>query len=67
MIEIKKIKHDENPYHECKNCKTLADCPHPDVENNMFGTPMAPDICPRPIEIMKETYKNKKLRRISPY
>jgi len=55
------------PYKECITCKTIADCPHPDVEDNMMGTPMPPDVCARPIEIMANTErarKNKKLHNL---
>lgn len=57
----------EDPYKECANCKTLGDCPHPDVEENCLGTPMCPDCCPRPIEIMKETLKKRKERKCKTY
>jgi len=50
----------ENPYKECEKCKTIADCPHPDVEDNGLGTPMPPDVCLRPIEVMNETLKMRK-------
>lgn len=44
-------------YPECEKCNTLADCPHPEVEDNLLGTPMCPEGCPRPIEVMKATLK----------
>jgi hypothetical protein len=57
----------ENPYPECDNCKTIKDCPHPDVTMDGLGSPMPPDfICPKPMEVMKETIKIKKLRHIHP-
>lgn len=48
------------PFNECKNCKTIADCPHPDVEDNFFGTPMPPDSCLKPFEIMHNTTKKER-------
>jgi hypothetical protein len=54
------MKEDNNPYPECVKCKDLGDCPHPDIEMNCLGTPMCPDCCPRPIDIMKETLKKRK-------
>ncbi len=51
------------PYPECEDCKDLGDCPHPEVENNLMGTPMTPECCPKPIDVMKATLKRKKLLR----
>jgi len=50
------------PYKECESCKTIADCPHPDCDNDMLGSPMPPEICLRPIEVMNETLKSRKKR-----
>lgn len=57
---IRKIKGYTEPYPECETCKTLADCPRPDVEDNGMGSPMPPEVCPQPIQVMKATLKNKK-------
>jgi hypothetical protein len=51
------------PYDECETCKELGDCPHPDVQEDMMGTPMPPDSCPKPIDIMNATVKKHKLRK----
>ena len=52
----------DNPYPECSHCRSLEDCPHPDLggDNNM-SLPMIPDVCPRPIETMKATLKKHKI------
>jgi hypothetical protein len=49
-----------HPYKECFGCKTLEDCPHPDVVNDGLGSPFIPDCCPRPMEVMKATLKKHK-------
>jgi hypothetical protein len=48
------------PYPQCDKCKDIGDCPHPDVEENMLGTPMPPLVCLRPIDVMKSTLKKRK-------
>ncbi len=53
----------EYPYPECATCKTLCDCKHPDVALDGLGSPLPPDVCPRPIEIMRETEKKRKKMR----
>lgn len=54
----------ESPYEECEWCKTLEDCPHPDLNtNNLMALPMCPDICPKPIDVMIATRKKHKLMR----
>ena len=53
----------EYPYLECKHCRTIADCPHPDVANDLLGTPLPPDCCPKPIDIMNETLKKKRAKK----
>ena len=50
-------------YPQCKECKDLGDCPHPDVAHDGFGSPMPPDGCAQPIFIMKETLKKRKKLR----
>ena len=50
----------ENPYYQCDLCQDLSDCPAPDVQQNFLGTPLPPDTCPRPIDIMKATMKKQK-------
>jgi hypothetical protein len=49
------------PYPECVNCNVLDDCPHPDISDDMLGTPLPPDSCLKPIEIMKATLKKHKV------
>lgn len=53
----------DNPYKECAECRTIADCPHPDVANDLLGTPLPSDCCPRPIDIMNETLKKKRAKK----
>jgi hypothetical protein len=48
------------PFPECMNCKDLGDCKHPDVTLDGFSSPLPPDECPHPIQIMKETVKRRK-------
>jgi hypothetical protein len=51
-----------DPYEECKDCKDLGDCPKPDVAEDLMGSPMIPDCCPKPIDVMKATLKKHKLK-----
>jgi hypothetical protein len=44
-----------------KTCKILEDCPCPDISDDMFGTPLPPDVCLKPIKIMKATLKKHKV------
>lgn len=57
---MRTVREYDNPYPECAKCKTLADCPHPEVEDNMMGSPMPPEVCPKPIEVMNTTLKARK-------
>ena len=50
-------------YPQCAKCKTLEDCPHPDVDTDGFGSPMPPDGCAQPIYIMKETLRKRKAQK----
>lgn len=52
-----------NPYPECDTCKSLEDCKHPDVVRDGFGSALPPDICPRPIDIMRATEKERRALR----
>ena len=54
---------DQDPYKECANCKDLGDCPKPDVATDGLGSPLPPDVCPRPMDIMKATNKKHKKKR----
>jgi hypothetical protein len=54
---------DDYPYHECKSCKDLGDCPCADIDDDGLGSPMCPDNCPKPILVMKATLKKKKQLR----
>ena len=47
---------------ECAKCKEIGDCPHSDVEDNGFSTPMPPEGCPKPITVMNYTLKKRKLQ-----
>jgi hypothetical protein len=61
MQEIRYMRKSNDLYDECKDCETLDHCPHSDVERNGFSTPMPPDGCPKPVTIMRNTLKKKKL------
>jgi hypothetical protein len=52
-----------NPYHACESCQDLGDCPYPEVADDMMGSDLCPDVCPRPIEIMAATLKKRKKLR----
>lgn len=61
------MKHEsDHPYKECISCKTIADCPHPDVTMDGLSTPMPPDVCLKPIDVMNETLKTRKKRNVKP-
>ena len=49
------------PFEECRTCKVLDDCPHPDLSDGELSLPMIPDECLKPIEIMKATLKKHKV------
>jgi len=53
----------EFPYKECHKCQVLDDCPCPDVTDDLLSTPLPPDCCPRPFEIIKATNKKHKIDR----
>jgi hypothetical protein len=55
-----KTHESSNPYPECEKCKTLADCPHPEVAQDLMGSPMPPEVCLKPIDVMRETLKTRK-------
>ena len=50
------------PFEECEECRTLDDCPAPDMggEDERLCLPMIPDVCPKPITVMKATLKRHK-------
>lgn len=54
----------DHPYPQCESCKTIADCPAPDVSMDGMGSPMPPEVCLRPIDVMKETLKSRKKRNV---
>jgi len=56
------MKH-ELPYKECATCEVLDDCPCPDVSEIGLSLPMPPDVCPKPIEVMKMTREKHKLKK----
>jgi hypothetical protein len=35
------------PHKECDDCTGIGDCPNPDIALNGFGTPIAPEDCPK--------------------
>jgi hypothetical protein len=51
------MKRNEFPFEECDKCRTLTDCPCPDIKEGEMSLPMIPDCCPRPMEIMAATLK----------
>jgi hypothetical protein len=51
---------EEYPYPECATCKSLLDCKHVEVQRDGLGTPLPPQLCPRPMDILKESFKRKK-------
>jgi hypothetical protein len=57
---MKKIRGYENPFPECENCKTLLDCKHVEVTDDMMGSPLPPESCLKPMDIMKNTLKLRK-------
>ena len=52
----------ENPYPECEKCKELGDCKHVEVAQDLMGSPLPPDSCPRFLDVMKATVKKRKLK-----
>lgn len=60
------IMKEELPYEECNSCTILDDCKHVEVSSDMLGTPLPPDNCPRPIDILRETFKKHKLNKKKP-
>jgi hypothetical protein len=48
------------PYPECEVCKDLGDCKHLDIALDGLGTPLPPEICQKPIDVMKATMKKRK-------
>jgi len=50
------------PFNECKLCRTLDDCPNPDLPTDELGMSLPPDECPKPMNIMRRT-----LRKRNPY
>ena len=55
-MRANKIRAKVDPYPQCKDCKTISDCPHPDVAIDGMGSPLAPDICNKPWEINHNTF-----------
>lgn len=51
------------PYKECEKCTDLKDCAHPDVADDMLGSPLPPDGCPQKNYVMKQTEKRIKHER----
>jgi len=45
----------EYPYKQCEVCRTIADCPHPSIADDMMGTPIPPPECPKPMDVIKAT------------
>jgi len=52
---------DDLPYVECKFCRTLDDCKHVDKPTDGLSMGLPPDICPKPINVMRRTVKKHKL------
>jgi hypothetical protein len=58
---MKSIKNESDyPYEACKTCKTLGDCPFPEVAMDGMGSPLPPECCIKPIDIMNATLKKRK-------
>ncbi len=55
----------EFPYEQCKTCKDLGDCSHPEVTLDGFSDPIPPECCPKFNEIMIKTEKKKRHGRNS--
>jgi len=51
------MSRNENPYPQCKTCRDLSDCPHPEISEDLLGRPLPPDNCPKPNKIMAQTEK----------
>ena len=47
------------PFEDCKLCSGLECCPEPDVLEDGLGSPVPPDCCPRPIDILKTLKKRR--------
>ena len=58
---MKKFREWTGEYEACKTCKTIEDCPHPEVD--MLGTPIPPLVCIRPWDILTRTWKEHKEKR----
>jgi len=59
-------RENEYPYEACKTCKTLGDCPFPEVAMDGMGSPLPPECCLNPIEVMNATLKRKRNERSLP-
>jgi len=51
------VKKSDDLFIECTSCDDLGKCPHPEVAEDMMGSPMPPEGCPKPNEIMRNTLK----------
>ncbi len=49
------------PFDECRECQSIKDCPHPEVELDGLGSPIPPDDCPRFTDIMKTIVEQQRL------
>lgn len=49
-----------DPYPECKTCKDLSDCPKPDITDDLMGSPLPPNECPKANKIMAQTEKRRR-------
>ena len=52
-------KNQDFPFDDCKKCKTLEDCPCPDISDDMMGIPLPPSECLNPIKVMAATLKKR--------
>jgi hypothetical protein len=51
----------EDPYPQCATCTCIEDCPHPDAEADMIlSLPLPPDVCPRPMDILRTKRKDRR-------
>jgi len=49
------MKRGKDIFPECANCKTMKDCPRPDIDTDGLSSPLPPEGCPQPIQVMENT------------
>jgi hypothetical protein len=48
------------PYSQCEKCKDIGDCPAPDLTMDGMSSPLPPEVCLKPIDVMNATLKKRK-------